>query len=104
MIPLDDIDRSLIDALQRDGRASYADLADLVGLSPAATRLRVQRLLDAEVVQVDGDHPPATCGEPLGDCATDAASSTGDQGNGLVAHGCQARFSGSELPPSITRS
>ena len=58
MISLDDIDRQLIDALQRDGRASYADLAELVGLSPAATRLRVQRLLDAGVVQVVGvtDH------------------------------------------------
>ena len=42
-IPLDDIDRHLIDALQRDGRATYAELAELVGLSPAATRLRVQR-------------------------------------------------------------
>ena len=28
MIALDDIDRQLIDALQRDGRASYADLVD----------------------------------------------------------------------------
>ena len=53
-IPLDDIDRHLIDALQRDGRATYAELAELVGLSPAATRLRVQRLLDAGVVQVVG--------------------------------------------------
>ena len=49
MTPLDPIDRQLIEALQRDGRASYADLAELVGLSPAATRLRVQRLLDAGV-------------------------------------------------------
>lgn len=39
--PLDAIDRHLIDALQRDGRASYAELAELVDLSPAATRLRV---------------------------------------------------------------
>jgi Lrp/AsnC family transcriptional regulator for asnA, asnC and gidA len=43
-IPLDDTDRQLIEALQRDGRASYAVLAELVTLSPAATRLRVQRL------------------------------------------------------------
>ncbi len=32
--PLDDIDRRLIEALQHDGRATYADLAELVGLSP----------------------------------------------------------------------
>ena len=31
---LDDLDRRLIDALQHDGRASYADLAELVNLSP----------------------------------------------------------------------
>ena len=27
-IPLDDIDRHLIDALQRDGRATYAELSE----------------------------------------------------------------------------
>ena len=65
MIALDDIDRQLIDALQRDGRASYADLAELVGLSPAATRLRVQRLLDAGVVQVVGVTDPLALGYPV---------------------------------------
>ncbi len=64
-IPLDDIDRHLIDALQRDGRATYAELAELVGLSPAATRLRVQRLLDAGVVQVVGVTDPLALGYPV---------------------------------------
>ena len=64
-IPLDDIDRHLIDALQRDGRATHADLAELVGLSPAATRLRVQRLLDAGVVQVVGVPDPPAPGYPV---------------------------------------
>ena len=63
--PLDHTDRHLIDALQRDGRASYADLAALVGLSPAATRLRVQRLLDAGVVQVVGVTDPLALGYPV---------------------------------------
>jgi len=63
--PLDPTDRHLIEALQRDGRASYADLADLVGLSPAATRLRVQRLLDAGVVQVVGVTDPLALGYPV---------------------------------------
>ena len=58
------IDR-LIEALQRDGRASYADLADLVTLSPAATRLRVQRLLDAGVVKVVGVTDPLALGYPV---------------------------------------
>ena len=65
MMSLDDTDRKLIDALQRDGRASYADLAELVGLSPAATRLRVQRLLDAGVVQVVGVTNPLALGYPV---------------------------------------
>lgn len=63
--PLDDIDRLLIAALQRDGRASYADLAELVGLSPAATRLRVNRLLGSGVVQVVGVTDPLAMGYPV---------------------------------------
>ncbi len=63
--PLDAIDRGLIEALQRDGRASYADLAELVDLSPAATRLRVQRLLDAGVVKVVGVTDPLALGYPV---------------------------------------
>ena len=62
---LDEIDRRLIEALQHDGRASYADLAELVSLSPAATRLRVQRLLDAGVVQVVGVTDPLALGYPV---------------------------------------
>jgi Lrp/AsnC family transcriptional regulator for asnA, asnC and gidA len=64
-VALDDIDRRLVEALQLDGRASYADLAELVGLSPAATRLRVQRLLDANVVQVVGVTDPLALGYPV---------------------------------------
>jgi Lrp/AsnC family transcriptional regulator, regulator for asnA, asnC and gidA len=63
--PLDPIDRQLVEALQKDGRASYADLSELVGLSPAATRLRVQRLLDAGVVQVVGVTDPLALGYPV---------------------------------------
>ena len=36
MTPLDPIDRQLVEALQKDGRASYADLADLAALLQAA--------------------------------------------------------------------
>jgi Lrp/AsnC family transcriptional regulator for asnA, asnC and gidA len=53
-IQLDETDRQLVEALQRDGRASYADLADMVNLSPAATRLRVQRLLGYPVMAALG--------------------------------------------------
>jgi len=48
----DDIDRALVLALQRDGRSSYARLAGVVGMSQAAVRSRIQRLLDSGAVQI----------------------------------------------------
>lgn len=49
---LDDVSKRLIEELQRDGRRSYTALAQAVGLSEAAVRQRVQRLVDTRVVQV----------------------------------------------------
>ena len=64
-VALDDVDKAIIAELQRDGRIAYADLAPLVGLSPAATRQRVQRLLDAKVVNVLGVTDPLALGYPV---------------------------------------
>jgi Lrp/AsnC family transcriptional regulator for asnA, asnC and gidA len=61
-VPLDDVDLALIHQLQRDGRASYADLGEAVGLSPAGARKRVMRLLDSNVVRVLGVVDPFTVG------------------------------------------
>jgi Lrp/AsnC family transcriptional regulator for asnA, asnC and gidA len=58
----DDIDKALITALQRNGRESYASLAKVVGLSEAAVRQRVQRLLDDGVVQIVGVTDPMVMG------------------------------------------
>jgi len=49
---IDDTDRALLASLQRDGRASYVELAADVGLSPAGARRRVVRLIDAQVVRI----------------------------------------------------
>ena len=49
---LDDVNKAIITQLQSDGRRSYAAIATAVGLSEAAVRQRVQRLLDAGVMQV----------------------------------------------------
>lgn len=49
---LDDIAKRIIELLQEDGRQSYAAIAKEVGLSEAAVRQRVQRLLDSEVMQI----------------------------------------------------
>ena len=47
---LDETNRQLLAALQRDGRASYRELGDLVGLSPPAVADRVKRLEEAGVI------------------------------------------------------
>jgi Lrp/AsnC family transcriptional regulator for asnA, asnC and gidA len=49
---LDDVSKAIIEHLQEDGRQSYATIAKQVGLSEAAVRQRVQRLLDAGVMQI----------------------------------------------------
>ena len=47
---LDDVDWRLLEALQNDGRASYADLGRIVGLSPSAVTERVRRLEQSGVI------------------------------------------------------
>jgi Lrp/AsnC family transcriptional regulator, regulator for asnA, asnC and gidA len=59
---LDDISRQIIAELQEDGRRSYAAIAKAVGLSEAAVRQRVQRLLDAGVMQIVAVTDPLTVG------------------------------------------
>ena len=49
---LDDTNKAIIEQLQADGRRSYAAIAQAVGLSEAAVRQRVQRLLDAGIMQI----------------------------------------------------
>ena len=51
-IILDDVSKSIIEELQQDGRRSYAAIGKVVGLSEAAVRQRVQRLVDSGVMQV----------------------------------------------------
>jgi Lrp/AsnC family transcriptional regulator, leucine-responsive regulatory protein len=46
----DDVDMRLLEALQRDGRASYAELARVVSMSPSAVTERVRRLEDSGVI------------------------------------------------------
>jgi Lrp/AsnC family transcriptional regulator, regulator for asnA, asnC and gidA len=51
-VVLDDVSKAIIEELQQDGRRSYAAIGKVVGLSEAAVRQRVQRLVDAGVMQV----------------------------------------------------
>ena len=50
--PLDDVSKAIIEQLQQDGRRSYAAIGKVVGLSEAAVRQRVQRLIESGVMQV----------------------------------------------------
>lgn len=61
-VPLDDIARKIIELLRRDGRRPYASIGRAVGLSEAAVRQRVQRLLDAGVIQIVAVSDPTRLG------------------------------------------
>lgn len=49
---LDDVGKKIVEQLQEDGRRPYATIGRAVGLSEAAVRQRVQRLIDAGVMQI----------------------------------------------------
>lgn len=49
---LDDVSKAIIEQLQQDGRRSYAAIGKAVGLSEAAVRQRVAKLLDAGIIQI----------------------------------------------------
>ncbi|MFE4417287.1 Lrp/AsnC family transcriptional regulator [Streptomyces sp. NPDC056817] len=49
-ISLDAIDWRILDVLQRDGRASFTDLARAVSMSASAVTERVRRLEEAEII------------------------------------------------------
>ena len=48
----DDVSKAIIEQLQEDGRRAYATIGKAVGLSEAAVRQRVQKLVDSGVMQI----------------------------------------------------
>ncbi len=63
-VVLDDVSKAIIEQLQEDGRRAYATIGKAVGLSEAAVRQRVQRLLDAGVMQIVAVTDPLQVGFP----------------------------------------
>jgi Lrp/AsnC family transcriptional regulator, regulator for asnA, asnC and gidA len=63
-VPLDDVSKAIIEQLQQDGRRPYAGIGKAVGLSEAAVRQRVQRLVDGGVIQIVAVTDPLTVGFP----------------------------------------
>lgn len=51
-VELDATDKAIIAELQIEGRLAYAKLAPRVGLSEAATRQRVNKLIEREVMEI----------------------------------------------------
>ncbi|MFF3467426.1 Lrp/AsnC family transcriptional regulator [Streptomyces sp. NPDC001984] len=59
---LDAVSLAIIQQLQEDGRRPYAAIGKAVGLSEAAVRQRVQKLLDQGVMQIVAVTDPLTVG------------------------------------------
>ena len=59
---LDAVSLAIIEQLQQDGRRPYAAIGKAVGLSEAAVRQRVQKLLDQGVMQIVAVTDPLTVG------------------------------------------
>jgi Lrp/AsnC family transcriptional regulator, regulator for asnA, asnC and gidA len=61
-IVLDTVAKNIIEQLQQDGRRSYAAIGKAVGLSEAAVRQRVQRLIDQGAMQIVAVTDPLSLG------------------------------------------
>jgi Lrp/AsnC family transcriptional regulator for asnA, asnC and gidA len=64
-VELDDIDRQLVSALQRDGRRPFSKLAAEIGIGESVARYRVQRLERAGILQIVGIADPLKVGFDL---------------------------------------
>ncbi|MGE0308733.1 MAG: AsnC family transcriptional regulator, partial [Acidimicrobiia bacterium] len=61
-VTIDEVDRAIIEQLQTDGRMPYTRLGAKVGMSEAAVRQRVQRLLELGAMQVVAVTDPMSLG------------------------------------------
>jgi Lrp/AsnC family transcriptional regulator for asnA, asnC and gidA len=62
MSKIDDISLQIIEQLQEDGRRPYATIAKSIGLSEAAVRQRVQKLVDSGAIQIVAVSDPMQVG------------------------------------------
>ena len=62
---LDDIDRSILREVERDGRATYLELSQRVALSPNATAERLRRLMRGPIVGFRAEIAPERLGYSL---------------------------------------
>jgi len=50
-VAIDSLDRRILDSLREDGRASYADIGEHIGLSSSAVKRRVDRMVGSRVIR-----------------------------------------------------
>jgi Lrp/AsnC family transcriptional regulator for asnA, asnC and gidA len=81
--PLDGVSKAIIDALQQDGRRSYSGIAETVGISEAAVRQRVHRLIEAGVMQIVAVTDPRELGfgreAMIGICCSGNSAATAEK-------------------------
>jgi len=73
---VDDTSKAIIEQLQEDGRRAYSTIGKAIGLSEAAVRQRVQKLIDNNIVQIVAVTDPMQIG--FARQAMIAISATGD--------------------------
>ena len=71
---VDDTSKAIIEQLQQDGRRAYATIGKSIGLSEAAVRQRVQKLVDTGVMQIVAVTDPMQIGFARQALVTIAAS------------------------------
>ncbi len=59
---MDDLDRKIIELLQKDGRASNAQIAREVGVSEGTVRRRLRHLIQSEIIRVAAIPDPEKIG------------------------------------------
>jgi Lrp/AsnC family transcriptional regulator for asnA, asnC and gidA len=62
---IDEVDREIVAALQRDGRRSYSRLAADLGVAESVVRYRVQRMEKSGILQIVGIADPLKVGFDL---------------------------------------
>ncbi len=61
-IHLDDLDFSILKELQKDGRASFTEIAEKLNVSISNVRMRVSKLLEDKTIQIVGRVNPQNVG------------------------------------------
>ncbi|WP_199880521.1 Lrp/AsnC family transcriptional regulator [Bacillus massiliglaciei] len=61
---LDELDINIIKRLQTDGRTSYTDISEELGITVGTVRNRVQRLIENQILKIVGVVNPFKTGSP----------------------------------------